>query len=58
MFSRRARGGCFSLNLGGSMTIKVHYFDLLVILNRTTPRRHWKVLLSLEKKRYSGREAR
>lgn len=40
-------------NLGGSMIRGIHDFHHLVILNQASPRRHWRVLLSLEKKRYT-----
>ncbi len=34
------------------MTTGIQDFHRLVILNQATPRCHWRVLLSLEKKRY------
>ncbi len=49
---RRRAWGAVSQNLGGSMTSGIHDFHRLAILNQATPRRHWRVLLSLEKKRY------
>ncbi len=39
--------------LGGSMPIGIHDLSISTHCNASIPRRHWTVLLSLEKKRYS-----
>jgi len=48
----RRRMGRFFHYPDGPMTIGIHNFRLLVILNRASPHRHWRVLLSLEQKWY------